>query len=224
MTSSHRRVRASYDAVAEQYAAAFGDELDHNPLHRGIIDCFVTLVSTSGLDGPVGDVGCGPGHVAAYLARRGLHVVGIDLSPRMIELARRKRSELDLRVGSMTRLDVPDAAWAGLVAVYSIIHLPPEDRRIAYRQFARVLRPGAWILVAFHIDSATAKPGDTVHLDEFLGQSVDLDGYFLPPDEVAAGLTDAGVDVHARFERAPLPELEYPSRRSYLVGRRRTRA
>src|SRR5262245_10898560 len=101
MTSSQAQVRASYDAVAEQYAAAFGAELERNPLHRGIIECFVTLVSTSGLEGPVGDVGCGPGHVAAYLARRGLHVVGIDLSPRMIELALRRHPELDLRVGSM---------------------------------------------------------------------------------------------------------------------------
>src|SRR5262245_8143894 len=166
-TLDHPRVRASYDAVADEYAARYGDELDHNPLHRGIIDCFVTLVSASGLDGPVGDVGCGPGHVAAYLAQRGLPAVGIDLSPRMIDVGRLRYPELDLRVGSMTRLDVPDGAWAGLAAVYSIIHMPSDARLAAYHEFARVLRPGAWALVAFHIDSATSKAGDSIHLDEF---------------------------------------------------------
>jgi SAM-dependent methyltransferase len=221
MSDDDSRVRASYDAVAARYAAAYGDELVHNPLHRGIIDCYVTLVRTSGLDGSIGDVGCGPGHIAAYLAHCSLPVVGIDLSPRMIDVARRRNPELDFRVGSMTRLDVADAAWAGLVAVYSIIHLPSEDRRRAYREFARVLRPSAWILVAFHVDSATAKAGDSTHLEEFLGHSVDLDGYFLSPDEVAAGLTDAGIEIRARFAREPVPDIEFPSRRSYLVGRRR---
>ena len=222
MNDPHSRVRASYDAVADRYAATYGDELAHNPLHRGIIDCYVTLVRTSGLDGPIGDVGCGPGHIAAYLAQCGLPVVGIDLSPQMIDVGRRRYPGLDLRVGSMTRLDVSDAAWAGLVAVYSIIHLPSDDRRRAYREFARVLCPGAWILVAFHVDSATANAGDSTHLDEFLGHPVDLDGYFLSPDEVAAGLCDAGIDVRARFMREAVPDIEYPSRRSYLVGRRRT--
>jgi hypothetical protein len=63
--------------------------------------------------------------------------------------------------------------------------------------------------------------GDSTHLEEFLGHSVDLDGYFLSPDEVAAGLTDAGIEIRARFAREPVPEIEFPSRRSYLVGRRR---
>jgi SAM-dependent methyltransferase len=222
LTEAHRRVRASYDAVAEPYATAYGDELDHNPLHRGIIDCFVSLCSMSGLDGPIGDVGCGPGHIAAYLAERGLPVVAMDLSPRMADVARRRYPGLDVCVGSMTSLDVADEAWAGLVAVYSIIHLPPDDRSRAYREFARVLRPGAWILVAFHIESATMQAGESIHFEEFLGQPVDLDGYFLSSAEVTAGLSKAGFEVQARFEREPVPDIEYPSRRSYLLGRRRS--
>jgi len=214
------RVRTSYDALANDYAAAYGDELAHNPLHRGIVDCFATLVASSRLHGPVGDVGCGPGHVAAHLAARDLPVVGIDLSPAMIEVARRRHPGLDFRVGTMTRLDTPDASWAGLAAIHSIIHLPRADRERAYAEMARVLRPGAWILVSFHVDSAKARPGDSIHLDEFLGCRVDLDGYFLAPEEVAAGLNAAGIRLEARFDREPWPDLEYPSRRSYLLGRR----
>src|SRR5688572_1020675 len=92
------RVRSTYDAVADDYATTYGDELDHNPLHRGIFDCFATLVTSSGLEGAVGDVGCGPGHVAAYLAGRGVPVVGVDLSPAMVEVARRRHPGLDFRV------------------------------------------------------------------------------------------------------------------------------
>jgi SAM-dependent methyltransferase len=169
-------------------------------------------VASSRLDGPVGDVGCGPGHVAAHLAARGLPVVGIDLSPAMIEVARRRQPGLDLRVGTMTRLDTPDASWAGLAAVYSIIHLPRADRERAYTEMARVLHPGARVPCRQR-DGATARPGDSIHLDEFLGRRVDLDGYFVAPDEVAAGLTAAGIRLEARFDREPLagPRIPEPA-------------
>jgi hypothetical protein len=69
--------------------------------------------------------------------------------------------------------------------------------------------------------SRATPTGQSVHLDEFLGRAVDLDGYFITPNEVAAGLTDAGIDVLARSEREPWADIEYPSRRAYLIGRRR---
>jgi len=56
---------ASYDRVAERYAETIGDELDHRPLERGLLDAFASLL---GPDARVADIGCGPGHVTAYLA------------------------------------------------------------------------------------------------------------------------------------------------------------
>src|SRR4029453_5834908 len=104
----------------------------------------------------------------------------------MIDVARRRHPTLDFRVGTMTRLEVPDASWAGLVGVYPVIHPPPPAPQRAYRELARVPRPGGWVLVAFHIDSAILRSGASIHLDEFLGHPVDLDGYSLPPEGAAA--------------------------------------
>ena len=78
------------------------------------------------VDGPVADVGCGTGRLTAYLDGLGIDVVGIDLSPGMIAVARRAYPALRFEVGSMTALDLPDGGVAGVLAWYSIIHTPPD--------------------------------------------------------------------------------------------------
>ena len=76
---------------------------------------------------PACDMGCGPGHVARYLSEQGLEMVGVDLSPAMVERARRLTPQVEFRQGDMLALDVPDESWAGIAAFYSIIHIPRSD-------------------------------------------------------------------------------------------------
>jgi len=210
------RVEAAYDAVADQYSAAFDDELDRKPLDRALLTAFVELVGA----GIVCDVGCGPGHITRFLADRHADVVGLDLSSAMIGIARKTAPELVFETASMLALPVSDAGWAGIVSLYSIIHLTPQDRASAWREFARAVRPGGWLLVAFHIDSPEFQAGAVNHLTSWFGNSVELDGYFLDPDTVAAEVITAGFAVQARIERRPCTDVEYPSRRCYFLAQR----
>lgn len=66
-----------YDEVASLYADLFSDMLDTRPLERAMLAAFAELT-----DGPVADLGCGPGHLTAHLRSLGLDVFGLDLSPR----------------------------------------------------------------------------------------------------------------------------------------------
>src|SRR6266496_2491996 len=124
------KLEESYDRVAEEYAERLFGEFAHKPIDRGLLDAFGELV---GDKGTVADVGCGPGHLARYLHERGLPVVGIDISERMAEVARRLNPGLEFRQGNMTALPETDGAWAGIAAFYSIIHLRPEERPVAFR-------------------------------------------------------------------------------------------
>lgn len=209
-------VRASYDAVAAEYEARIADELAGKPYDRALLAAFAELVPSGG---PVGDLGCGPGHVAGHLAELGLDVVGVDLSPAMIDIARRRHPRLSFHVASMLDLPVADAAWGGAVAMYSIIHLSAVDRRAACAELARVIRPGGTVLIAFHVSDATHAAGDIVDEDEFLGQPVRLRLHFLDPDDVAGELRAGGFVEQARLVREPDPDVEYPSRRCYLIAR-----
>lgn len=210
-------VRAAYDAIARAYDALLGDELDAKPLDRGLLGSFVELAGK----GLIADVGCGPGHVTRFLSLGHGEVFGLDLSPGMIAVARERAPGLAFMAGSMLQIPVADGALAGVVALYSIIHLSAQERASACREFARTTRSGGWLLVAFHVDSDEFASGDVHHVTNWFGQAVDLDGHFLEPGGVVAILTAAGFDLTAKLERQPNPAVEYPSRRCYLLARRR---
>lgn len=139
-------ISTSYDNVAASYAAMIVDGADWEV---EAFDLLGKLVAGSGR--PVLDVGCGPGRTTGLLAGRDLSVIGIDLSPGMIEIARRDHPGLDFRVGSMTALDLPDSSVAAVVAWWSIIHLPRDVVPQAFAEFHRVLAPGGFLLLGFHV-------------------------------------------------------------------------
>lgn len=207
-------VQATYDVIAAAYDEQLADELDGKPLDRALLQGFLELAG----GGTIADVGCGPGHVTRFLAERHDAVIGIDLSPAMIRRARRQAPELEFQVGSMLQLPADDDAWAGAIAFYSIIHLTAADRVAAVREFARTVRPGGWLLVAFHVDSPDFAMGATSHLTQWFGADVDIDTFFLDPDEVTADVAAAGFTVVATTMRRPVPQAEYPSRRCYLLA------
>jgi SAM-dependent methyltransferase len=211
-------VRASYDAVAGAYADQIGGELAGKPIDRGLLAALVELVS----NGVLADVGCGPGHVTAYLTALGAQAIGVDLSPGMVSAARASHPELHFTVGDLLALPAVDAAWGGVLCAYSIIHLDADERPRAYAELARVIRPDGWLLVSFHtehLDQGVA-PGGTVHLEQWWGHDVDLDFHFLDPTEVISGLDRAGFALAARTDREPHPGTEAPTRRCYLLARR----
>lgn len=204
--------RATYDRVAEEYAARIGGELAGKPLDRALLGCFIEQVGSLGA---IVDMGCGPGHVAAYLHGLGAHVVGIDLSPEMVAIARRLSPQIPFEQGSMLSLTAPDASWVGIVAMYSVIHLPPEARPQALAEFYRTLRPNGLLLLAFHIGD------ERRHLDEWWGQEVSLDVWFLRPQEIESLLREAGFAVEMSLTRQPYaPEIEHQSERAYIIARK----
>jgi len=203
--------QTSYDRVADEYVRRIFDELQHKPLDRQLLDRFAAGVRAVG---PVCDLGCGPGHVARYLHEQGVQVCGVDLSPAMVARARRLTPGVEFRQGDLMALDAPDSAWAGIVAFYSIIHIPRDDMAQALAELRRVLRPGGRLLLAFHVGD------DAVHLDEWWGQPVCVDFFFFRSDEMARYLQAAGFEIEEIIEREPYPEVEHQSRRSYILARR----
>ncbi|BCJ36591.1 methyltransferase [Actinocatenispora thailandica] len=185
------RTRASYDADAPRYAEVVRDILGGRLPHlNAALDVFVGQVRAAG-DGPVADVGCGPGHVTAHLHDLGIDAFGIDLSPGMVGLARSDHPGLRFEVGSMTDLPLAADSVAGLLAWWSLIHVPDDTVPAVLGQFRRVLRPGGPLQVGFHVgDSTRSAPDD----------GGDAPVHRRRPERVAGWLRDAGFAVQARWE------------------------
>ena len=203
--------RTSYDRVARHYADEIAGELAGKPFDRDFLDRFAERVGT----GRMVELGCGPGHVAAYLASRGANVSGLDLSPQMVAQAKRLSPGLDFVVGDMLALPFADASLAGVVSFYSIVHFDAAQLQRAFGEMARVLVPQGLAALAFHVGR------DTVHRDEWFGEPVNIDFSSHEPDVVVGQLADAGLVVDSRQERDPYPPaVEFQSRRCYIVASR----
>jgi SAM-dependent methyltransferase len=205
-----RALRQSYDAVAEEYAAHLDDELDHKPLDRALLG---TLVEQTGTGAAIADIGCGPGHVAAWIHAAGAPAVGIDLSPAMVDVGRRLHPEVSFRQGDFLALPAESGEFGAVAAMYSIIHLEPDELPAAFAEIHRVLRPNGLLLLSFHVGTGV------VHRDEWWGSEVDIDFRFLEPAAVAGAVEGAGLAVQATLERVAYPE-EVATRRGYLLARR----
>jgi SAM-dependent methyltransferase len=96
------------------------------------------------------DLACGTGAVAERAAARGARVVGVDLAPPLIEIARRRAAErglrIDYRVGDCERLDLPDATFAAVSSTFGVMFAP--DHPATARELARVTRAGGRIALA----------------------------------------------------------------------------
>ena len=193
--------RTSYDADASGYAEEVRGLLDGSPYLRSSLALFAELVRDAG-GGPVADVGCGPGYVTRHLRDLGVDAFGIDLSPEMIAIARRDYPDLRFEVGTMTDLDLADGSVTGVLAFWSVIHVPDHSVPDVFGQFRRVLRPGGPLLVGFHVGD------ETRHTSEgYSGRAINVDSYRRRPDQVARWLREAGFTIEAELVMRPDEEV-----------------
>ena len=132
----------------------------------------------------------------------------------MIDEARRLNPCIEFHQGNMLSLDVEDGTWGGIVAFYSIIHVPRSRIAAALVEMKRALRPGGMLLLGFHIGD------ETLHLDEWWGQRVTLDFHFFRPEEMVDSLRAVGFEIEEIVEREPYPDVEHQSRRCYIFARK----
>jgi ubiquinone/menaquinone biosynthesis C-methylase UbiE len=195
-------IQTSYDTVADSYSDVTREALAGETYLRAALGLFADLVHALG-GGPVADVGCGPGHVTAHLYKLGVDIFGIDLSPAMIEIARREHPDLRFEVGSMTDLQLADASVVAVLAFWSLIHIPDAEIPAVLGHFRRVLRPGGALLLGFHV-------GDESRLKTqgYGGHPMKLYVHHRQPGQVSAWLRDAGFTIEAQLlldpdERTP---------------------
>ncbi|MER7505582.1 class I SAM-dependent methyltransferase [Nonomuraea pusilla] len=184
----------AYDAVADLYADLARDSLDRLPMDRAMVAAFAELVRAAG-PRPVAEAGCGPGYMTAHLRDLGLDAFGVDLSPAMIDIARKDHPDLRFEVGSMGAFDVADGELGGLLSWYSIIHIPPPELPPYFAEFRRVLAPDGHLLLGFF----ESEGGPLLRFDHKVTPA-----YRWPIDDLADLARKEGFVEVARMLREPL--------------------
>jgi SAM-dependent methyltransferase len=207
--------RTFYDAVADDYADQFRENLARMPLERALLTAYAELVGRDGGgDGTVADLGCGPGRTTALLASLGLSVFGLDLSEGMLAIARRENPGLRFEQGSMLDLDLADGSLAGVVSWYSSIHTPVDRLPALFAEFHRVLAPGGHLLLAFQAGDVPRRH------DNPWGHPVSLDFQRRRPEHMAGLLTGAGFTLVSQTVREADEALAEPVPQACLIARR----
>jgi len=205
-------IRESYDRLAEEYARRIFSELHHKPLDRQLLNRFAAQVRGRG---KVCDMGCGPGHVARYLHDAGVRVFGLDLSPGMLEQARRLNPDIPFREGNMMALNLQKETLAGIAAFYAIVNIPKESLSQVFREIERVLKHGGLLLLGFHCGN------EAIHEEELWDLPISMDFFLFQPTEIRRYLELAGLAIEDIIERLPYsPEVEYQSQRAYIFARK----
>jgi ubiquinone/menaquinone biosynthesis C-methylase UbiE len=151
MRSRHDEITQLIRHHWDRRATTFDDEMGHSLVNDEQRKAWFDLLSRLAGRAPrrVLDVGCGTGFLAFRFAELGHTVTGIDLSPQMIDRARRKaeqaHQQIDFRVCDAAALDVADETYDLVVARHVIWNLPDPERGVA--EWLRVLRPGGRLVL-----------------------------------------------------------------------------
>lgn len=213
-TDALDRTRRDYDEVAALYDDLARRNVDEvtDTLSRAMVNAFADLVRIGSAAGVVVDAGCGPGQWTEHLDGAGLQVHGVDLSPVMIEIARRYRPDLSYEVGSMLELDASEGSVAGVLSHFSMIHTPPGLVPSVLQEFARVLKPGGALLIGVQIVD-TAEPDGWARYDHRASPA-----YLWTLDALTAHVRDHGFAEVGRL-RIVAPDADKPDA-GYLLARR----
>ncbi len=183
-------IRADFDRIA----ALPEDGWDHNAHYHAVL-----LRHVPGGCGAALDVGCGSGAFAVLLAERAATVLGIDLSPEMVRLARRRLAPFpgaEVRVADFAREALPGESFDCVASIATLHHLPV---RSTLERMAALLRPGGVLLVLDLYRAATLSDRlcDVVAVPLDVGFSLARRGRLRPPREVReAWRAHARTDVY----------------------------
>lgn len=92
------------------------------------------------------DAGCGPGNLAAAVAKLGASVVGVDVSDGMVALAKRRHPDIDFRQADAEYLPFSDGTFDAVVSNLLVPHLPNPEAGVA--ELVRVLKSGGRLAVS----------------------------------------------------------------------------
>lgn len=184
-------LRETYNRIAEDWHR---DHLIDDWWRKGTDD-FIKLLPA---EAHVLDAGCGSGVKSRYFIEHGFRVTGIDISEKLLEIARREAPGGDFRVLSMTDLDAMPEMFDGVFAQASLLHIPKKDAGDIVKNMSRRLVPGGLLCINVK-EAREGKPDEEILREDDYGYAYErFFSYFTMP-ELERYLADAGLQIVSKL-------------------------
>jgi ubiquinone/menaquinone biosynthesis C-methylase UbiE len=194
-TNRKQIIKNAYDIAAKEYADKCFFELSDKPLDKKLYDLFFERVVNKG---SVIEIGCGPGEISNYLKMKGLDIIGLDLSDKMIEIAIQLNPFIDFRIGDVFDLKFQDNSVAGIVAPYLIVNFKLDDILKAFSEIHRVLVNNGQLLISFY-----SGKGDLEINDFFFVKGNTIPYTYFDSDTIKDKLIETGFRIIEYINRMP---------------------
>lgn len=206
------KTRQAYNLAAQKYHDLFHNEMNEKKYDQQLLDDFASRFRENSV---ICDAGCGPsGHIGRYVSDKGIQVIGVDISDKCVELARRYNPKMRFERGDISNLPFEDGSFDGIIAYYSIIDTPKKYVGRLYDEFYRVLKIGGYLLVA-------VKAGKTEgYFDNLLGIEAEIYFTLFTKEEIAGYFENAGFLLEFIEQRNPY-DFEINNERVFAIGKKR---
>lgn len=192
-----------YNKIAKAYAEEFSKPSDY-------LDDFLELLPKNG---KVLDVGCGVGVDSAYAQINGFKVVGVDMSEKMLEIARSNNYNVDFRLEDIRNVEFGKNEFDGIIASCSLIHFPKEEVPKTLKRLSSFLKSGGVIYVGLQ-----AGESKEVFIDEPFKPDEKLFLNIFSFDEIKKLLIDEGFEITHRHERIAEKKEELDFTKLYIIA------
>jgi ubiquinone/menaquinone biosynthesis C-methylase UbiE len=200
----------SYGKISEFYHETYKSEVEDKPFDKEFLNSFGSYFSKKS---KVLDIGCGSScQQGCYLYEQfGLQIFGIDISAKAVSLATKKYPHLSLSRMDMSKTDFEDLSFDGLLAFYSLIHIPFDKYSAVFSEWNRLLKPGGYLALTGHL-------GNQDGIKEYR----DHEFYFrsFNENEIDKNLSNHGFKIISRQIRKPMYTGEFEVNRIYYIARK----
>ncbi|MFC9162251.1 class I SAM-dependent methyltransferase [Streptomyces fungicidicus] len=175
---------AVFDALGSEYEKAFASSQPHRA-------SLARLLERLAPGSRVLDVGSGTGRpTAAALSAAGHRVLGVDVSPVMVEIATRQVPGAEFRCADIRRIPLEDGSFDAVCLYFALLQMTRAEQSDVLRRLARALRPGGLLALA-------TVPLDVEEFDGvFMGQEVRVTSF--AAEGVVAVVREAGLTVESQ--------------------------
>jgi ubiquinone/menaquinone biosynthesis C-methylase UbiE len=200
-------VVSTYNKIANIYSDKYFSDRSDFPY----VDAFLSYVTTGK---KVLDIGSGPGNFSKYLYDKDYEVEGIDLSEKMLEIAKSNVPNVSFTYMDMRTLSFQRESFDGLIAPYSLIHIPTTDIPQTLNGFMEVLKPGGVLLII----TQAGEPDRIV--DETLIKGLKMFINFFTRNRLKNLLSEAGFETVYQEEKRTKDLDSFSNRVIYTIAQK----